>query len=49
MIKSRRMRLIWVGHVAQMCENRRESQMGRDHYENQEINGQIIFNWILEC
>jgi hypothetical protein len=51
-IKSRRMR--WAGHVARMGRRGTlidywwESQMERDHQEDQDVGGWIILGWILE-
>jgi hypothetical protein len=51
-IKSRRMR--WADHVARMGKRRMrivywwESQRGKDHYENQDVDVWIILGWILE-
>jgi hypothetical protein len=52
MIKSRRMR--WAGHVARMGEKRNayrilvESQKVRDHWEDLDVGGWTILEWILE-
>jgi hypothetical protein len=53
MIQSRRLR--WTGHVARIREKvityiefLWESQRERDHYEDQDVSGQIILKWILE-
>jgi hypothetical protein len=52
MIKSRRMRC--AGHVARMGRRGMhigywwESQKERDHWEDQDVGGWTILNWILE-
>jgi hypothetical protein len=52
MIMSRRMR--WAGHVPRMGEKRNacrilwESQMERDHYEDQDVGEWTMLKWILE-
>jgi hypothetical protein len=51
-IKSRRMR--WAGHVARMGRRETridywwESQIERDHEEDQDVGGLIILGWNLE-
>jgi hypothetical protein len=51
-IKSRRMR--WAGHAARMGRGVMhrvywwESQEGRDHWEDQDVDGWTILKWILE-
>jgi hypothetical protein len=46
-------RMRWAGHVARMRENSNayrivvQSQMGRDHYEDQDVGGWIILIQIL--
>jgi hypothetical protein len=51
-IKSRRMR--WAGNVARMgtrgmhIEYWSESQIERDHWEDQDIGGWTILKWILD-
>jgi hypothetical protein len=52
MIKSRRIR--WAGHVARMGEKRNAYRIlvgkpeGRDHWEDQDVDGWTILKWILE-
>jgi hypothetical protein len=51
-IKSRRMRC--AGHVARMGENRNPYSIlagkpeGKNHWEDQDVNGWTILKWILE-
>ena len=50
-IKSRRMR--WAGHVARMEEGRGVHKVlvgkpeGKNHWEDQDVDGRIILRWIL--
>jgi hypothetical protein len=50
-IKSRRMR--WIGHVALMGEDRKvhrglvESPEGRNHLEDQDVDGREVSEWIF--
>jgi hypothetical protein len=52
MMNSRRIR--WVGHVARLGRRGMytgywwESQMERDHWEDQDVGGQTILKWILD-
>jgi hypothetical protein len=51
-IKSRRMR--WAGHAARMGERRDAYRIlvgkpeGKNHLENQDVDGWTILKWILE-
>jgi hypothetical protein len=52
MIKSRRMR--WAGHVIRMVRRGAhirywwETQKGRDHEEDEDVDGWIVLKWTLE-
>jgi hypothetical protein len=52
-IKSRR-RMRWTGHVERMVEKRNAYRIlvrnleGKSHWEDQDIDGWTILNWILE-
>jgi hypothetical protein len=51
MIESRRMR--WAGHVARMGEKRNAYRISvgkpkRDHWEDHDVGGWTILEWILE-
>jgi hypothetical protein len=51
MIKSKKM--IWAGHVARMRREMHigywwESQKEIDHYEDRDVGGWTVLNWILE-
>jgi hypothetical protein len=51
-LKSRRMR--WVGHAARMGERRNAYRIlvgkpeGKNHLEDQDVDGWTILKWILE-